>query len=687
MTKEDTVAPSRDQEVITDEPKGELLTAESAVKAIKAGDKDVDIAAQIIANYTEENGDMTWTPQEEKKLMRKVDWWLIPILFVCATLSGLDKTAISAAAIYNIKGDLHLTGQQYSWIGSAPFFGGLAFMGPSAYCLQRVPAVKFFALNVFFWGVLEMCMAACTNFAGLFVCRFFLGGCEALLIPAVTLVVSMWYRPEEQPARNSIILNVIAPILNGLIAWSVSYYHGPFEAWKIIFLVLGIFTVLWAFVVLFFLPDNPLETRHLTSREKYIIIQRKASDNTGVESKTMKPDQIWEAVLDPKTWLIWFAIVALQVPNGGLTTFNTLIISGLGFNSLQTSLLAMPPGAMSTLSGIGLSYLAARTRKYRTILVAVSILLPLFGAVLCYALPRSNLAGQLIGLYILYTYWAPYVTLVSVYQANIAGHTKKVSLYAWYYIAWAVGNIIGPQTFRADQAPAYTGGTIAMIVCYAIAIVLILIYGSICHRENKQREADIQNGVVTADGQDWLDLTDKENLCQEFLCGMINTDTQPNVAGYHTNEPTSQASNNLTDVMNFAYRFDHATLKSDSNRWSNLPELIDLSILQVEKIPEELFAPETLRQPQDIEDMVDACPKDCKVVLVVFRCGYYAFFTAQCFDHFVTTRESNVKPVGVCNPQVVEERHHVPYFCFQNIFPVCDELEKSLSALEANQRD
>lgn len=117
----------------------------------------------------------------------------------------------------------------------------------------RVPAVKFFAVNVFFWGVLEMCMAACTNFAGLFVCRFFLGGCEALLIPAVTLVVSMWYRPEEQPARNSIILNVIAPILNGFIAWLVNYYHGPFEAWKIIFLVLGAFTTLWAFVVLFFL--------------------------------------------------------------------------------------------------------------------------------------------------------------------------------------------------------------------------------------------------------------------------------------------------------------------------------------------------------------------------------------------------------------------------------------------------
>lgn len=58
-------------------------------------------------------------------------------LFVCATLSGLDKTAISAAAIYGLKEDMNLTGAQFSWLGSAPFFGGLAFMGPSAYLMQR----------------------------------------------------------------------------------------------------------------------------------------------------------------------------------------------------------------------------------------------------------------------------------------------------------------------------------------------------------------------------------------------------------------------------------------------------------------------------------------------------------------------------------------------------------------------
>ncbi|KAJ5579940.1 uncharacterized protein N7459_005925 [Penicillium hispanicum] len=495
---------------VSDEAKKPAITPDAAVQAVKAGrNKDVDIAAQIVSDYADQMDGDSWSVEEEKKLIRRIDWRLIPTLFVCATLSGLDKTAISAAAIYNIKTDLHLTGDQYSWIGSAPFFGGLAFMGPSAYMLQKVPAVTFFSLNVLCWGILEMCMAACTSFGGLFACRFLLGGCEALLIPAVTLVVSMWYRPEEQPKRNSIILNVVAPIINGFVAWVVGYYKGPFETWKIIFLLIGGITVVWALVVYLLLPNNPLEAKFLTSREKYIIIQRKAADNTGIESKTFKVEQVWEAFWDVKTWLIWIAIAALQVPNGGLTTFNTIIISGLGFDSLQTSLLAMPPGAMSTLSGIALSYFAATTRRYRTPIVAVSILLPLLGAVLCYALPRTNLAGQLVGLYILYTYWAPYVTLVSVYQANVAGHTKKIVLYAWFYIAWTVGNIIGPQTFRADQAPEYTGGTVAMIVCYVVAIVAVLAYGYVCHSSNVKRKDAIESQMAA--DQDWLDLTDKEN--------------------------------------------------------------------------------------------------------------------------------------------------------------------------------
>lgn len=54
--------------------------AVAAVKAVQAGNaKDVDIAAQIIAQYAGE-GDGTWTEEEEKRLIRKVDWMIVPIV-------------------------------------------------------------------------------------------------------------------------------------------------------------------------------------------------------------------------------------------------------------------------------------------------------------------------------------------------------------------------------------------------------------------------------------------------------------------------------------------------------------------------------------------------------------------------------------------------------------------------------
>ena len=82
----------------------------------------------------------------------------------------------------------------------------------------------------------------------------------------------------------------------------IGYHHGHFPSWKIIFLTLGAFTILWSAVVFWFLPNNPLEAKWLSEREKYMLIQRKATDNTGMESKTFKKEQIWEALMDVKTW-------------------------------------------------------------------------------------------------------------------------------------------------------------------------------------------------------------------------------------------------------------------------------------------------------------------------------------------------------------------------------------------------
>lgn len=74
------------------------LTAEAAVKAVKAGRaQDVDIAAQIIAECGED-GTITWTAEEERKLIRKVDWHIIPI--VCFSFLFILFYCSNAASNY-----------------------------------------------------------------------------------------------------------------------------------------------------------------------------------------------------------------------------------------------------------------------------------------------------------------------------------------------------------------------------------------------------------------------------------------------------------------------------------------------------------------------------------------------------------------------------------------------------------
>ena len=55
-------------------------------------------------------------------------------------------------------------------------------------------------------------------------------------------------------------------------------------------------------------------------------------------------------------------------------------------------------------------------------------------------------------------------------------------------IGYALGNFLGPQCFREEQAPQYTGGVIAMMVCFCAGILLALTYLTIAVMQNRSRD-------------------------------------------------------------------------------------------------------------------------------------------------------------------------------------------------------
>lgn len=57
---------------------------------------------------------------EYKRVLRKIDYRIIPILFVTYMLQYLDKNSINFSSVYGLQKGTHLHGQQYSWLGNSP---------------------------------------------------------------------------------------------------------------------------------------------------------------------------------------------------------------------------------------------------------------------------------------------------------------------------------------------------------------------------------------------------------------------------------------------------------------------------------------------------------------------------------------------------------------------------------------
>lgn len=90
-------------------------------------------------------------------------------------LQSIDKTTLGYAALFGVRDETHLTGPEYSWLGSLFYLGYLAWEFPTGMLLQRLPIAKFMSVTVILWGVVLMCHAAADDFAGLAAARTFLG--------------------------------------------------------------------------------------------------------------------------------------------------------------------------------------------------------------------------------------------------------------------------------------------------------------------------------------------------------------------------------------------------------------------------------------------------------------------------------------------------------------------------------
>ena len=116
---------------------------------------------------------------DEKKILRKMDLRLIPMLALLYLLSFLDRSNIGNAKIEGLTEDLHMTGPQYNWCLTVFFFAYAAFEVPSNLLLKRLRPSIWLPTIMVAWGTVMTLMGIVQNYHGLLTARIFLGVTEA----------------------------------------------------------------------------------------------------------------------------------------------------------------------------------------------------------------------------------------------------------------------------------------------------------------------------------------------------------------------------------------------------------------------------------------------------------------------------------------------------------------------------
>ncbi|KAI9263764.1 major facilitator superfamily domain-containing protein [Sporodiniella umbellata] len=353
--------------------------------------------------------------ESEKKLVWKINYTLLPfigaIIFIQFLIPNfyffffaskfIDKFTLSVAAILGLINDTSLTGTQYSWLGSFFYLGFVCFQIPSNYLLQKFKISRYLGVLLIMWGIVMCCTALCKNFTQLAVTRVLLGLFEAGTYPSLIIIINTIYRRSEQSAAYGYLWlsNGTGTMIGSACAYGISYINNAkgISSWKWPYIIWGSLTILFGIICFFFLPDNPYSFMFRLTEEEEKIVQKRTQDNAVVRVYEIKKWHIWEALREPRLWLICFAAFFNNLHTSGLVIFSTLIVQGLGFSASNTILMLIPGGFMAALFCILAAYISRKTGQLYPG-AAVCTTISLVGVVLLAVLPMAGI--KLLGYFL-----------------------------------------------------------------------------------------------------------------------------------------------------------------------------------------------------------------------------------------------------------------------------------------------
>ncbi|KAL2421754.1 putative transporter [Exophiala dermatitidis] len=461
-----------------------------------------------------------WTWGEEHTLIRKIDVRIM--IFACIMFMALelDRATITQALTDNFLEDLGLTTNDYN-LGNTLFkFSFLCAEVPSQLVSKWMGPDRWIPMQMVLWSVVAVSQFRLAGRTSFLACRCLLGILQGGFIPDVILYLSYFYKHHELSLRLGFFWTAmsLADIVSGFVAYGVLHMRGVHHqsGWRWLFLVEGLLTMIIGILAFGMMPASPTHTASwfrgrkgwFTKREEIIMVNRVIREDPskgGMHNRqAISPSLLWQSLKDFDLWPVYVLGLTFQIPMTPPQQYLTLSLRGLGFDTFQTNLLAIPYTAFHMCNMMLVTYLAEVFREITLIAILGQV----------WALPFLIYFNTVDTLQTnKWVIWAVTTVLLSYPSAHPiqvgwtsrnsnAVHSRTVSA-AMYNMFVQAGGIVSSNVYRRDDAPNYHRGNRFLLITALVNICLYLLTKTYYILRNKRRD------------RKWGAMTDSQRL--EYL--------------------------------------------------------------------------------------------------------------------------------------------------------------------------
>ncbi|TKX24868.1 MFS transporter-like protein 43 [Elsinoe australis] len=437
----------------------------------------------------------------ERRIVRKIDWHILPWVCVSYLINYLDRTNLGNARTLNndtpednLVTQLGLTGIRYN-VAIAVFFVPYVLMEfPSNILLKYFSPAVWIGRIMISWGVVTICTASVSTYGGLLVARFFLGLAEAGFYPGVIMYLCFWYKPSERATRMAIFAGsvAVAGAFSGLLATGISFLNGKanLSGWQWLFILERIPAILLGIAVWFLMPNYPNDAKFLTPEERAFAVARMGLYAPSKEDKHFDKAIAKSTLAEPIFWIYAIQYFFMTNSLNAFGYFAPTIIATLGFKGYVGQLMTVPPNVFALIvivANCDQAYTWRAGLRWHWLFALGCLLLAVV----------TNWIVRYVAVFLIASTNAAVLPFLAHRTATVSGSTATALATGGIIALANCGGISAPFLFPSATGPRYQMGNWTVFAMLAVSLISTTYLGWRLGTGSEYKDVKVMAGEAT----------------------------------------------------------------------------------------------------------------------------------------------------------------------------------------------